>query len=51
MVAREWRPEMGGGEALRMKKAYKKFLLAFEHQLSQGTTIEERKVTAVPPTA
>lgn len=36
---------MGGGEALRIKKAYKKFLLAFEQHLSQGTTVEIRKVS------
>lgn len=44
VVAREWRGEMGGGEALRIKKAYKKFLLAFEQHLSQGTIVEIRKV-------
>ena len=47
MVAREWRQEMGGGEALRIKKAYKKFLLAFEQHLSQGTIVEIRKVSCL----
>lgn len=38
---------MGGGEALRIKKAYKKFLLAFEQHLSQGTIVEIRKVSCL----
>ena len=44
MVVREWRPEMGGMEAARVKKAYLKLLLAFEQHLSQDCKVEVRKV-------
>ena len=48
-MAREWRAEMSGMEAARVKKAYHKLLLAFEHHISQGTIVEVRKVR-LPPT-
>ena len=51
-MAREWREGMSGIEAGRVKKAYLKLLLAFERHISQGTTVEVRKVrtpTLSPP--
>ncbi|DBA81296.1 TPA: hypothetical protein ACH3X2_14274 [Trebouxia sp. C0005] len=42
-VAREWRADMSGMEAARVKKAYHKLLLAFEQHISQGTIVEVRK--------
>ena len=43
-VAREWRADMGGLEGSRIKKAYIKFLLAFEQHISQEAVVEVRKV-------
>ncbi len=43
-MAREWRADMSGMEAARVKKAYHKLLLAFEQHISQGTIVEVRKV-------
>jgi len=48
-VAREWRADMSGMEAARVKKAYHKLLLAFEQHISRGTIVEVRKVR-LPPT-
>ncbi|KAL3133012.1 hypothetical protein ABBQ38_006921 [Trebouxia sp. C0009 RCD-2024] len=42
-VARKWRPEMGAIEAHRVKKAYRKLLLAFEQHLSQHCKVEVRQ--------
>lgn len=42
-VAREWRADMSGMEAARVKKAYQRLLLAFEQHISQGTIVEVRK--------
>ncbi len=43
-VAREWRGDMTGMDAGRVKKAYQKLLLAFEQHISQDSTVEVRKV-------
>ncbi len=47
-MAREWREDMSGMEAGRVKKAYQKLLLAFEQHISQGTIVEVRKVRLPP---